>query len=191
VADNYGINFSGSGIGHDIVMILDEDSKNPKILNEFFEYTDYQGNVKFGNLNYYLTNITPGKHNLSLKVWNLFNISSTATIDFVVEDKKELLLDKVYNYPNPVEDNTYFYFTHNSPKQIKRIEIKIFDYMGRYIGRIVREVENLNSFATIPIYWDARDAGGNRLSSGLYPYCVIVTCENGESKQISAKLVIK
>ncbi|MDR2511993.1 MAG: type IX secretion system sortase PorU, partial [Bacteroidales bacterium] len=188
VEDKYGINFSGSGIGHDIVMIIDGNSKNPYILNDFFEYVD---GYTVGNLTYLLQNLQPGHHKISLKIWNIFNISTLAEIDFVVVEENNLVVGTVYNYPNPVADGTYFYFTHNEPKKINSVEINIFDYIGRKMKTIRKEFTPINSFAIEPIYWDRETDGGQSFGNGLYPYNVIVRCEDGQSKTVSGKLLLK
>ncbi|MGB3606266.1 type IX secretion system sortase PorU, partial [Psychroserpens sp.] len=71
--DENGIN-TASGIGHDIVAILDGDEVNPFILNDYYEASldDYQN----GKLNYLFRDLETGIHTLTLKAWDVYNNSS-------------------------------------------------------------------------------------------------------------------
>ena len=71
--DENGINTS-SGVGHDIVAIIDSDQLNSYILNDYYQANidDYQN----GTINFPLNNIPPGNHTLSLKAWDVYNNSS-------------------------------------------------------------------------------------------------------------------
>jgi len=87
--DENGINTS-SGIGHNIVAILDNDETNPFVLNDYYktEVDDYQK----GTVNYPLRDLEPGLHTLTLKVWDVYNNSSIAEIQFIVHDENQELL---------------------------------------------------------------------------------------------------
>ena len=58
VFDKNGVNTVGNGIGHDMVAILDENTTNPIILNDFYESNvdDYQR----GEIKYPFTNLEEG-----------------------------------------------------------------------------------------------------------------------------------
>ena len=70
--DENGIN-TASGVGHDIVAILDGDETNPFILNDYYiaDVDSYQS----GSLSYPFRNLEPGLHTLSLKAWDVYNLS--------------------------------------------------------------------------------------------------------------------
>jgi hypothetical protein len=86
-------------------------------------------------------------------------------------------------------DQTKFYFTHNAPKKIRRVEIDIFDVSGRLMVRLSKNV-NPDGFAIDPIEWDTRDSRGNRLSQGFYLYRIRIICEDGRVAEKTEKLVI-
>ncbi len=73
--DENGIN-TASGIGHDIVAIIDGDETNPIIMNEFYE-TEVDNYMK-GTAARKVRDITPGLHTLTFKAWDVYNNSSTA-----------------------------------------------------------------------------------------------------------------
>jgi hypothetical protein len=188
ISDEYGINHSGAGIGHNITLTVNDDSRNQIYLNDFFEYLP--GSSTNGEVRYQMMfNFAPGKHNLKLKVSNVFNISTEASLDFEVVVSNKPIIAKAYCYPNPIRDYTNFYFTHNAPKKIKRIEIDIIDVSGRLITRLSKNVTP-SGFAIEPIGWDTRDANGNRVRQGIYLYRIRIVCEDGSVAEKTEKLII-
>ncbi|MBT8274477.1 MAG: type IX secretion system sortase PorU, partial [Bacteroidia bacterium] len=106
LSDENGIN-TASGIGHDIIAVLDGDETNPFKLNDYYlaDVDDYQR----GKVTYPFRDLEPGLHTLSLKAWDVYNNSSTAEIQFVVFDENEaLVIRNVLNYPNPFVNYTEF-----------------------------------------------------------------------------------
>ncbi len=82
VSDASGINTVGTGIGHDIVAILDGNTDKPIILNDFYE-SDLNSYTS-GTIRYPFHNLEEGLHTLSLKVWDVFNNSAEAYLEFTV-----------------------------------------------------------------------------------------------------------
>ena len=78
-ADENGIN-TASGIGHDIVAILDGDETNPYILNDYYivmlTATKVEVWLSFRNLSQDCMHYT--------KAWDVYNNASTKGIQFVV-----------------------------------------------------------------------------------------------------------
>jgi hypothetical protein len=101
--DTSGINATGNGIGHDIVLVQNNDERNSIVLNSFFstELNQYQR----GEIRYQLATLPEGKYQLKLKAWDLVNNSNQALLDFTVVKKNQLRIAQVRNYPNPVRFN--------------------------------------------------------------------------------------
>ncbi|MGE5943789.1 MAG: type IX secretion system sortase PorU, partial [Flavobacteriales bacterium] len=128
--DINGIN-TASGIGHDIVAIIDGDETNPFILNDYYqtEVDDYQKGIA----TYPFRDLAPGLHTLTLKAWDVYNNSSIAEIQFIVFDKdQELVINNVLNYPNPFVNYTEFWFNHNSSDALD-VSIQIFTVSGKLV----------------------------------------------------------
>jgi hypothetical protein len=184
--DLHGINTSGSGIGHDITAVLDEDDPNPYILNDYFvaDIDDYQR----GRVRYQLSEIEKGEHSLMLKAWDVYNNSSEAMIGFVVDVSDGLVIETIINYPNPAVESTNFQYTHNVPDEEHDIVLEVFDISGRLITR-VEQKQFESGFVSSPIYWDLRNSNGDLLSPGIYPYRLKVTTPLGTG-YINQKLII-
>ncbi|HPS62873.1 MAG TPA: type IX secretion system sortase PorU, partial [Bacteroidales bacterium] len=84
VTDTSGINAVGNGIGHDITAILDDKTTDPFVLNDY--YVANLNTFKSGVIEYPLSGLSEGPHQIKVKVWDVYNNSATATIDFVVVD---------------------------------------------------------------------------------------------------------
>ncbi len=135
------------------------------------------------------TNLPPGEHEIRFRIWDVFNNSSEATINFKVVDDDQIVIDKLINYPNPFINETYFTFNHNHARSEMDVVIRIFDFSGR----LVTELQHNNvsgGFYAEPIRWDGTSAGGHQLKGGLYIYQVQVTDEEGRSTSAVKKLVI-
>ena len=81
LSDENGIN-TASGIGHDMIAILDGDESNPFIINDYYQadVDDYSN----GTASFTLRDLEEGLHTLTFKAWDVYNNSSTSEIQFVV-----------------------------------------------------------------------------------------------------------
>jgi len=185
--DENGINTVGNGIGHDITAILDGETGNPVILNDFYsaDLDSYQS----GEIRYNYAEIPEGEHTLTLKVWDVNNNSSEATINFVVQDKIELELRHVLNYPNPFTTSTDFYFEHNQACSQLETQIQIFTVSGKLV-RTINEYVHSEGFRSSGIHWDGRDDFGDQLAKGVYVYRLKVKTPEGSLAEKLEKLVI-
>ncbi|RAJ13508.1 type IX secretion system sortase PorU [Olleya aquimaris] len=190
--DDNGIN-TASGIGHDIVALLDGDEVNPYVLNDYYltEVDDYTK----GSLSYPFRNLEPGLHTLTLKAWDVYNNSATAEIQFVVFNENEnLVINNVLNYPNPFVNYTEFWFSHNS-SEILDISVQIFTISGKLV-RTLNGHTTLAGGKTVKstsrdIVWDGRDDFGDKIGKGTYIYKLKVhSPSTNKSVEKIEKLVI-
>lgn len=168
--DEHGIN-TASGIGHDIIGILDGDENNPYIMNDYYETE--KDNYKKGSLQYPFSNLAKGLHTLTFKAWDVYNNLVTAEIQFVVVGDDGLTLDKVLNYPNPFVSYTEFWFTHNRPFEPLDVQVQIFTVTGKVVKTINQSVTT-DGFLCRDIKWDGKDDFGDRIGKGVYVYKLTV-----------------
>ncbi|MFK8102418.1 MAG: type IX secretion system sortase PorU [Saprospiraceae bacterium] len=173
LSDDNGINIVGNSIGHDLTGVLDNDTKNTYILNDFYEAAldDYtQGEIK-----YPLFDIAPGLHRISVKAWDVANNSSESSTEFVVANTEDVALDHVLNFPNPFTSQTSFIFEHNLPDQLLDVQIRIFSVSGRLVKTIEEKVFADGYRVTRDqILWNGTDEYGDDLGRGVYLYKVKV-----------------
>ncbi|GAB1857484.1 type IX secretion system sortase PorU [Flavobacteriaceae bacterium MHTCC 0001] len=172
--DSNGIN-TASGIGHDIVAIIDGDETNPFVLNEYYE-ADVD-NYQKGTVSFPFRDLEPGLHTLTLKAWDVYNNSSTSEIQFVVFDEdQELVIENVLNYPNPFVNYTEFWFNHNSSEALD-VSIQIFTVSGKLVRTLNGQTTGglkVTSSLSKDIVWDGRDDFGEKIGKGVYVYKLTV-----------------
>lgn len=189
--DVHGINMAGTGIGHDLTAILDDKTDNPIILNDYYSAT--LNSYQEGEIRYPLEGLEPGTHKIALKVWDVYNNSSEKTLEFVVQEFKEISIDKVLNYPNPFTTNTSFWFEHNQPNTVLDVKVQVFTISGKIVKTIDRVIETIgyNQNTRNPINWNGRDEYGDKLGRGVYVYKLQVRSRrNGSIAEKIEKLVI-
>jgi len=187
VSDSSGINTVGNGIGHDIVAVLDGNTAQSIVLNDYYQaaLNSYQKGV----IKYPFSNLADGTHTLKLKVWDIYNNSSEANTEFIVAQSAQLSLDHVLNYPNPFTTHTSFLFEHNHPCCSLQVQIQIFTITGRLIKTIDQVVQTIG-YRAEPIDWDGLDDYGDPIARGVYIYKLKVKSDDGSTAQKTEKLVI-
>ncbi|HEX8268434.1 MAG TPA: type IX secretion system sortase PorU [Flavobacterium sp.] len=185
--DENGIN-TASGIGHDIVAILDGDESNPYTLNDYYE-TELD-NYKKGKLNYPFRNLSVGLHTITFKAWDVYNNPITAEIQFIVVGDETLTLTNVLNYPNPFTSYTQFWFTHNRPFEPLDVQVQVMTVTGKIVWTRNQTITT-DGFLSREIVWDGKDDFGDRIGKGVYVYKLTVksTLTNTKSEKYE-KLVI-
>ena len=187
VEDISGINTVGNGIGHDITAILDNNSTNPFILNEY--YKSDLDNFRKGTVEFPFNNLSNGEHSVTFKIWDVFNNSSEKTINFLVTDDGIATISDFLNYPNPFNNGTDFYFQNNQAVQVMDINIQIYTVTGRLVKTINESFYN-DGFRVGPISWDGKSSNGENLSAGLYIANLNINLENGKFETKSIRIAI-
>ncbi|MEM7510570.1 MAG: type IX secretion system sortase PorU, partial [Bacteroidota bacterium] len=174
VSDESGINTVGSGIGHELIGILDGDNSNPIILNDF--YSAAKDDFTRGSVDYRLRELEEGTHNILVRVWDGANNPSEAITTFIVVSDENMALNQVLNYPNPaiLGEETVFKIGHNQAGKNLIAEIEVFDTQGRSVRLLSAEfTASGNNFEGIR--WDGANSAGSQLSPGIYVYTVSLT----------------
>ncbi|MBQ9439382.1 MAG: type IX secretion system sortase PorU [Paludibacteraceae bacterium] len=180
VEDDHGINTAGSGIGHDLMLTVDADAKQTYNLNDYFSTA---GNYKSGTVQYLMPQMTPGRHTLTFRVWDLFNNSTTKTLDFVVVKNMSPQLLQVLVYPNPVPsgESINIAITHDRPNTTLHTVITVFDLQGRKL-------------------WQQTQNGGERLelqipagnfTSGVYIYRLEAKTSNSDTSTKVGQFIVR
>lgn len=184
--DDNGINVSGTGVGHDIEAVLDNDDKNSFILNDFYQAAldDYRS----GEVLYPLNDLAAGKHTLKVTAWDLANNPAEAYLEFLVLDDEGAVLTHVLNYPNPFTTSTHFQFEHNRPGVEMNLQVQIYTISGRLIKTIEREAYMTDGYRIDDLYWDGLDDSGGQLAKGIYVYKIRVAYNiNGRTDVVESK----
>ena len=185
--DENGIN-TASAIGHDIVAVLDGDSSNPYILNDYYQtkLDDFTN----GTLRFPLRNLAAGLHTIAVTAWDVYNNPVTTEIQFIVTSDEGITLKNVLNYPNPFVNYTEFWFTHNRPYEPLEVQVQIMTITGKVIWT-KNQIVTTDGFLSRDLTWNGRDDFGDKVGKGVYIYKLTVksTLTNQKAHKIE-KLVI-
>ncbi len=188
MADSSGINTVGNSVGHDIVVVLDDNTEQSFVINEFYEAD--LNSYKTGQLRYPLFDLEPGTHNLKLKVFDIHNNFTKAETDFIVAESENLALERVLNYPNPFTTYTEFQFEHNRANQPLDIQVQIFTVSGKLVKTINTSIVASGNRVT-GIGWNGLDDYGDKIGRGVYVYKVKVRSQiDNKQAEEYEKLVI-
>jgi hypothetical protein len=183
-ADDNGMNVTGASIGHDLTAVLDGNVLETIVLNDFYE--SEQDNYRRGQAIYPLRGLSPGRHTLAVKGWDVANNSGEGYTEFVVAEDGKAALAHVLNYPNPFTTNTSFQFEHNLASQALEVQISIFTVAGRLV-KTIQHTDTALGFRVDNINWNGLDDYGDQLARGVYLYKIKVRGTDTSGNQTSAE----
>ena len=169
ISDDTGINTSGTGIGHDITAVLDDDYSNIMVLNDYFQAD--KDKYTSGKIIFPLTGLAEGEHIIRLKVWDVLNNSSEVEIRFVVKD--DFRIETVNCYPNPMYEQTKFMFTHNQPDESFKVTLEVFSSSGTRMD-VFETTVGSSGTESLPFTWTPADRLV-KMKPGVYIYRLTAT----------------
>ncbi len=186
VSDKDGINTAGSGIGHDLQLVIDGDAAKTYVLNDNFTY-DF-GTYTSGSTFFSIPELEPGSHRLQFKAWDIQNNSSVATLDFtVVKGLQPSLLD-VGVTENPAQTTTTFIVSHDRIESNMDVVIELYDTSGRQVWRHAET--GVSTAGTYTKKWDLTSGSGRSLPTGIYLYRIKVSADGSNYSSKTKKLII-
>ncbi|MBR3615034.1 MAG: type IX secretion system sortase PorU [Bacteroidaceae bacterium] len=188
IYDENGINTIGTGIGHDMIAIVDNSPKHTYNLNNIF--TPAVGDYRRGTVMLPLNELEEGEHSLILRAWDLYNNSTTANLTFVVNPSLAPDFVQLRINPSPVLYGTSacFELTHNRPQSELEARIDIFNFQGQVLwSRTSRE---LADSLVLRCEWDGTAQGGQPLPTGVYLARAYIVSDGAESTTRTIKFVV-
>lgn len=181
LSDQNGINRVGSGIGHDIVLTIDEDPDQTYIMNDYFESD--ANTYTSGSIKYRLPSMDAGKHTLTFRAWDLLNNSTTKSLDFEVVEGLSPEIFAISNYPNPVKASTRIVVDYDRPETILDTKVEIFDISGRRMWYF--DQSNADD-----IVWNLSTLDGKKAKTGIYLYRVTISLGDDKVYSKMNKMII-
>jgi len=186
LSDASGINIANYGIGNSLVAILDGDQS--------FEVGEYYAADKDdftrGTIVFPIEKLDPGKHSIELKAWDVYNNPSSASISFIVPQENQLVIERLYNYPNPFSASTTIQFAHSRAGEDIEVFAEIIDMAGQPVNTLAFDVNSSPYLVTLP-EWNGTNTAGLKLGNGVYVLKLLVRSllDGSKNEQIS-KLII-
>lgn len=186
IYDESGINATGTGIGHDMTLVIDGSPAMTYNLNDSFSF-DY-GSYQSGKVGFAIPTLAKGSHKLMFRSWDVLNNPSVAELSFVVDDKLAPGVYDIAATDNPVRSTTTFIVSHDRAGMSLDVEIEIFDLSGRKVAT-AKTNETAQGNTTL-VTWDACSLGGSAVSTGVYLYRARITTAEGMMTSKAKKLIV-
>ena len=185
--DAQGIYHYDFSLGRNIMMNSNLNTCNNLVLNDYYE--PVVDDFRRGRIALPVSDLDPGTYTFTLKVWDMQDNPSEASLWFVVGKAPETFLAHVCNFPNPFSEETYFTFAHFGEDGNFDVTIELFDVLGRKVTVLEKNVATTNH-SSEAIRWDGRNAQGSPLPTGLYLYRFTITDEEGFSRTVCQRVMI-
>ena len=178
--DEHGINTAGAGIGHDLMLIVDDDPKQIYSLNEYF--TAANNSYQEGMVSYLMDALPDGPHSLTFRAWDLLNNSTTQSLNFIVEAGLDPSIYSVTTYPNPVgtQGVVNLIVNYDQPDELLQTEIYLFNIDGKMVYRHTQD--NPDQVAI--------QLGALGLHPGVYIYHVRIKSASSKYSMTSGKIIV-
>lgn len=126
-----------------------------------------------------------GKNDFSVIYKNGAAAYDTVSYDVIVSE--DLIVQNIFNYPNPMNTETKFIFNVAGGTSTEKMKIKIYSVSGRIVKQI-------DAFATIGINsvtWDGRDEDGDFVANGTYFYRLVTENESFSETPVQKLVILK
>ena len=179
IYDEHGINTVGSGIGHDLLLTIDNDPNKMYVVNDYYASS---GSYQSGQVSYRLSDLEEGSHTLTFRAWDLLNNSATEALAFEVVKGLEPTMYSVMSYPNPIRVNEVLHFAidYDQPDELMEMNVYVFSPAGELVYHAQRKGTEQYTFSI-------DDA---LLTPGVYMYRVSLTTTRGDLTGKAGKLIV-
>ncbi len=186
--DADGINTVGSGIGHDVVAIIDNNPAYTFNLNGAFVAS--VGDYSSGYVVFPLPSLPEGEHTLLVRAWDMLNNSSSETVTFNAVHSLAPEFLELKATPNPVHrgENITFLLSHNRPQSEITVRLDLFNFSGEHLWT---NCETAVCESTVYTYtWNMQCAGGQPLPTGVYIYRAEISSGGGAGQTKTGKIIV-
>ena len=178
--DENGINTAGAGIGHDLMLIIDDEAKKTYTLNEYF--TAANNSYQAGQVSYLMEALPNGPHSLMFRAWDLLNNSTTQVLNFIVEAGLDPSIYSITTYPNPVQAAGVLNLVVNydQPDELLQTEVYLYNTSGQMIWSHTQQNPDR-------VQINLADLG---LTAGVYVYSVRIKSASSGYSVSSGKIIV-
>ncbi|MEO8513339.1 MAG: interleukin-like EMT inducer domain-containing protein, partial [Ignavibacteria bacterium] len=131
----------------------------------------------------YKPELTAGSHQLQYIGTDMDGNKDTLMNNIYIS--YDFAVRNLFNYPNPMQGETYFTFDLFAPDSPQSCVIKIFTVAGR----LIKDVNSPAHVGFNQIYWDGKDNDGETIANGIYLYKLILE-GNGKTETSIQKLAV-
>ena len=184
ISDEDGINVTGSGVGHDIVVIIDNDESLTYSLNSYF--IPAVGDYRKGSISFSIPDLSDGHHTLTLRAYDILNNPAQKIIDFYVnEGAKPTIFNFVIDTSR--SGNIIFTVINDRPESTIGLSLRIYDIAGRLVHE---STEQGHSTSGTYSFTGNYNEAGTSIPSGVYIAKVGISSNSGDEATEAKKFLI-
>jgi hypothetical protein len=143
-----------------------------------------------GTVIFPMRGLSPGRHSLTVKAWDTHNNPGQATIEFIVTDGENIVIETLGNFPNPFQSETSVFFTHNRSGDDLHATLTVYSASGTQLKNYEFEIPASSYRVDLGEINDLYDFG-KKLPAGLYLARLAVrSLTNGSKNERVTKLIV-
>jgi len=184
ISDKDGINMTGSGIGHDIEALIDNNELTTYSLNSYFIPTT--GDYTSGRVEFSIPALPDGRHTLTMRAFDILNNPSTSTIEFYVNNGEKPKIFSL-NVNSATSDEVLFTIENDRPQTNMTVHLEIFDISGRMVYKTA--AKDFNSSSTYTFSWNMSE-NDSHLVPGVYIVKAGISTADGPKATEAKKFIV-
>jgi len=186
LVDESGINISNSGASNALIAILDEDREFA--LSEYYE--SQIDNFTMGWIHFPIDGLAPGKHVITVRASDTYNNATEQSISFLVTDGQSIVIETLANSPNPFQNETRLFFTHNRSGDDLQARLFIYTAAGQVMKTYDFDIPG-SPYQVELLEIDGFRDFGKKLPGGVYLARLAVrSLTNGSKSERVTKLIV-
>ena len=179
IEDESGVNVSGTGVGHNLSLVIDGRADMTYDLNDC--YVREFGDFTRGSVAFTIPTLEAGEHSLTFRAWDMLNNMGSTTLTFRVNPSLKPDMLSLTASQNPAVTSTNFLVSYNLPGAECQFTLDVYDFAGHRLWTTTQTGSSSTGLYSIP--WDLVSGSGGRLGTGIYFYRCRV--RSGESTYVS------
>jgi hypothetical protein len=137
-----------------------------------------------------MDDIAPGKHVITVRASDTYNNTTESSISFLVTDGQFIVIETLANSPNPFQNETRLFFTHNRSGDDLQARLFIVTATGQVMKTYDFDIPNSPYHVELLEIDGFRDFG-KKLPGGVYLARLAVrSLTNGSKSERVTKLIV-
>lgn len=183
-SDADGLNMTGSGVGHDLTLVIDNEEALTYSLNSYF--TPTTGDYRSGSVTFSIPALADGAHTLTLRAFDILNNASQVSAPFSVRTGQRPDISGL-SVDNSADGQTTFVITNDRPGSTLSVTVHVYDIAGRHVWEH-RETGSESSSA-YRVTWNHASTDSYQ-PTGVYIVKASINTSNGPKATEAVKFVI-
>ena len=191
LADASGINLSGTGVGHNMTLVVDGREDLTFNLNSSYTASEMEAGV--GRVLYLLPELPDGDHTATFTVWDVCNNVTVRSFAFRVRAGQAPTVVESRARPGVLtaDDPLIVEVYNNAPGVEVDVSIELYDYRGALVALSPQMVARSVYDTPALIRWEPKLQSGGALLPGLYIYRLRMTQGDSAPAYTSGKIVVR